>query len=106
MECAKVAWHLKNTYFSAQYARITARRDHNRANVAVAHAILKAAYHILKNNTPYQELGPDYFDQRTKAIRPILQVKHLILQNYFKSLHLEDLACNSELSFCGSRWSA
>jgi transposase len=33
----------------------------------VAHAILKAAYSILKNNTPYKELGPDFFEQRRKA---------------------------------------
>jgi len=31
--------------------------------VAVAHAILVIAYHIIKNNTPYQELGPNYFDE-------------------------------------------
>lgn len=29
--------------------------------------MLRSAYHILKNNTPYKELGPDYFDQRRKA---------------------------------------
>lgn len=67
MECAKVAGHLKNTYFSAQYKRIAARRGHNRATVAVAHAILKVAYFILKTNTPYKELGPDFFEQRRKT---------------------------------------
>ena len=67
MECAKVAGHLKNTYFSAQYKRIAARRGHNRATVAVAHAILKVAYFILKSNTPYKELGPDFFELRRKT---------------------------------------
>jgi transposase len=36
IECGKVAGHLKNTYFSAQYSRIAARRGKNRATVAVA----------------------------------------------------------------------
>lgn len=31
IECAKVAGHLKNTYFSSQYTRIAARRGKNRA---------------------------------------------------------------------------
>ena len=38
-----------------------------RATVAVAHSILKAAYHMLKSNTPYKELGPDFFELRRKA---------------------------------------
>ncbi|UWG97706.1 IS110 family transposase [Dehalobacter sp. DCM] len=63
IECAKSAGHLKNTYFSTQYNRIARRRGYNRATVAVAHAILKAAYAMLKNNTPYRELGPDYYEQ-------------------------------------------
>lgn len=66
-ECAKVAGHLKNTYFSAQYSRIAARRGKNRATVAVAHTILTIVYHMLKTNAPYQELGPDFFEQRRKA---------------------------------------
>lgn len=67
IECAKVAGHLKNTYFSTQYNRISARRGKNRATVAIAHAILKTAYYMLKNNTPYKELGPDFFELRRKA---------------------------------------
>ena len=64
IECAKVAGHLKNTYFSTQY---TARRGKNRATVAVAHAILKVAYHMLRSNSPYKELGPDFFELRRKT---------------------------------------
>lgn len=66
IECAKVAGHLKDTYFSAQYSRIAARRGKNRATVAVAHAILTIVYHMLKDNVPYQELGPDFFEQHRK----------------------------------------
>lgn len=67
IECAKVAGHLKNTYFSSQYSRIAARRGKNRATVAVAHTILKAVYYMLKNNSPYRELGADFFELRRKT---------------------------------------
>lgn len=67
IECAKVAGHLKDTYFSAQYSRLAARRGKNRATVAVAHTILTIVYHMLKANVPYQELGLDFFDQRRET---------------------------------------
>lgn len=66
IECAKSAGHLKDTYFSALYSRIAARRGKNRATVAVAHTILTVVYHMLKANVPYKELGPDFFEQRRK----------------------------------------
>jgi transposase len=65
-ECAKAAAHTKNSYLSSQYHRIAARRGNNRATVAVGHTILTIAYHILKNNVPYKELGSDFFEQRRK----------------------------------------
>ncbi|WP_088228283.1 IS110 family transposase [Desulfosporosinus sp. FKB] len=82
IECAKVAGHLKNTYFSAQYKRIAARRGTNRATVAVAHAILKIAYLMLKNNTSYKELGPDFFELRRKAEIVKKSVKRLETLGY------------------------
>ena len=65
-ECAKAAGHLNNSYFSSQYSRIAARRGKNRATLAVAHSILTIVYYMLKRNAPYQELGPDFFEQRRK----------------------------------------
>ena len=41
-QCAKSARTSKNSYFSAQYQRISARRGKNRATIAVAHSILIA----------------------------------------------------------------
>lgn len=61
-QCAKSARTAKNSYFSAQYQRIAARRGKNRATLAVAHSILVAIYHILKNKTAFQDLGSDYYD--------------------------------------------
>ena len=61
-QCAKSARTAKNSYFSAQYQRIAARRGKNRATLAVAHSILIAIYHILKNKTAFQDLGSDSYD--------------------------------------------
>jgi transposase len=42
-------------------------RGHLKAVVAVAHAMLRAAYHILAGQMTYQDLGSDYFDRRHTA---------------------------------------
>ena len=34
--------------------------------MAVGHTILTIAYHILRNNVSYKELGSDFFEQRRK----------------------------------------
>lgn len=63
-QAAWAASHTKNTYLSAQYRRIAARRGRKKAIVAVAHSILIIAYHLVKNQETYRELGGDYFDKR------------------------------------------
>lgn len=63
VEAAWAAIRSRKTYLSALYYRLKARRGPAKAVVAVAHAILVAVYHILKTRTPYQELGPNFFDQ-------------------------------------------
>ena len=52
-QCAKSAKTVKSSYFFAQYQRISARRGKNRATLAVAHSMLIAIYHILKNKTAF-----------------------------------------------------
>lgn len=39
------------------------RRGKLEAAVAVAHSVLMVAYHLLKKQQPYQDLGKDYFDK-------------------------------------------
>lgn len=53
----------KETYLSALYHRMVRRRGKKKATVAVAHAMIVMAYHILKHKLPYSELGADYFDR-------------------------------------------
>ena len=53
----------KKNYLSALYRRLAARRGSKRATIAVAHNLLVIAYYILRDQTCYQDLGPDYFDR-------------------------------------------
>jgi transposase len=50
------------TYLQALYHRIARRRGKPRAMLAVAHSLLVSIYHMLRDQLPYQDLGPDYFD--------------------------------------------
>lgn len=62
----QAAWAVstkKNNYLSALYRRLAARRGSKRATIAVAHNLLVIAYYILRDQTCYQDLGPDYFDR-------------------------------------------
>lgn len=73
-QAAHAAARTKNTYLSAQYRRLKARRGGKRAIVAVEHSILVMAYHMIQRNEPYRELGADYFDRR----RPETTAKRLL----------------------------
>jgi transposase len=66
VEAAWAASHTKHTYLAAQYHRLAARKGAKRALIAVAHSILVIVYHILKDGTEYQDLGANYFDERSK----------------------------------------
>jgi transposase len=64
IEAAKSAARTKDTYLSAQYARLRVRRGANRASVAVASSILTAAWHMLSTGELYHDLGGDYYARR------------------------------------------
>jgi hypothetical protein len=74
VQCAWAAARKKASYLQAQFHRLRARRGAKKAIGAVAASILTAAYHMLKNGTLYQDLGPDHFDKRTQ----VKQVHRLI----------------------------
>jgi transposase len=67
VQVAWVAARTRNTYLRAQFLRLKSRRGPKKAILAVAASILTAAYHILKDEVTYHELGADYFDHRDKA---------------------------------------
>jgi transposase len=51
------------TYLHAFYHRLARRRGKPRAMLAVAHSLLVSIYHMLRDQVPYQDLGPDHFDR-------------------------------------------
>jgi transposase len=84
-ESAKAAARSKGTYLSAQYGRLRGRRGPGKATGALRHSILIAAYHILEQKVPYQELGADYFDRRRsteqrtrRLVRQLEQLGHTV----------------------------
>lgn len=63
----QAAWAVstkRDSYLSALFRRLAARRGNKRATMAVGHAILVIAYHLLKRQESYRDLGPNYFDQK------------------------------------------
>jgi hypothetical protein len=53
---------------------LRSRRGAKKAIGAVAASILTAAFHMSKNGTLYEDLGPDHFDRRAQG----KQVRRLI----------------------------
>lgn len=66
-QAAWAAAHCKKGYLRAFFHRIKGRRGWAKAIVATGHKILTIAFQILKTNTPYIELGDDYFDKLNPA---------------------------------------
>ena len=54
---------MHDTYLNAQYNRIERRRGPKKAIIAVAASILTSAYHMLKNECDYIDLGPDFLQK-------------------------------------------
>lgn len=80
VQSAWAAARTKDSYFQAQYHRIRSRRGSKKAVCAVAASLLTTAYHMLKNGSPYRDLGPQHFDQPDKqkqANRLLKRLQHL-----------------------------
>ena len=80
----------KNTYFSAKYKRIAARRGPMRAIVAVEHAMVIAAWNLLTNGGFYRDPGADYYTARQPAATKTRAVNQLQALGY--RVTLEPLA--------------
>jgi transposase len=77
LQCAWAAVRTKGSYFQAQFHRLRARRGTKKAICAVAASMLTTIYHMLRNGTPYQDLGPDHFHRSTGAAQTNRLVKRL-----------------------------
>jgi transposase len=61
---AMAAARTKGTYLAAKHRRIAARRGPLKAVVAVEHAMLVAIWHMITEQAPYRDPGPDYYARR------------------------------------------
>lgn len=74
----QIAWpasRQKDSYFRALFHRLKARRGPKKAIVAVAASILTTVYHLLRDGTVYQDLGPGHFDaiNRHRAAKSLVR---------------------------------
>lgn len=74
IQCAKAAIKKTDSFLSAQYQRLVVRRGKHRATVAVAHTMLIAIYHMLKDGRLFIDLGAEYYNQfnRERKIKSYL----------------------------------
>lgn len=80
VEAALAASHTRNTYLSTHYHRLASRRGSKRAIIALAHTILVIIYSLLRHGGNYQDLGPNYFDERNRVStlrRSVLRIERL-----------------------------
>lgn len=87
VQCGWGAARSKDTYLRSQYYRLKARRGGKKAAVAVAASILTSAYHMLRDGTFYNDLGPTYLDRLGSERR----IKSLVKR-------LNDLGCEVQIT--------
>jgi transposase len=66
VQCAWSAARSRGTYLRAQFLRLKSRRGPKKAILAVAASMLTAAYHMLRRDVLYKDLGSDYFETKDK----------------------------------------
>jgi len=91
-QAAWAASHCKKGYLPRFFRRIKGKADWGRAIGATAHKILIIAFQMLKTNTPYRDLGDDYFDQRNPARTTRQLVARLEALGHHVQLTKQDLS--------------
>jgi transposase len=86
VQCAWAATRTKGSYLQAQFYRIRARRGPKKAILAVAASMLTAIYHMLKDGTLYQDLGPNHLNARNKERQKNRLIKRLADLGYIVEL--------------------
>src|ERR1700722_5256398 len=82
IQCSWAAARTKGSYFQSLYHRLRSRRGAKKAIGAVAASLLITIYHMLKNGTLYEDLGPNYFDQKTKERQAMRLINRLHTLGY------------------------
>ena len=60
----RAAVRTKGTYLAAHYAQLRGRRGEPKAIGAIRHDLLVAYFHIVRDQVPYRDLGPDWQRKR------------------------------------------
>ncbi len=72
-------------YLRSKYWRVRGRRGHQRAVIAVAHALLEIIHQLLTTGELYSDLGAEYFERRQaeqltrRAIRQLERLGHQVI---------------------------
>lgn len=80
VECA-LATSRQNNRISSHLKRIAKRQGKKKAQIATAHLIITIAYNILKTGEPYEELGPDYVQQKQQD-KELKMIEYLKRKGY------------------------
>jgi transposase len=86
VQAAMGAGRKSGSYLKEKFWRLKARRGPKRAALAIAHKILIAAYHMLRNDCPYKDLGLAYLDTLSVTVVKATLVKRLERLGYRVSL--------------------
>lgn len=92
VQCAWAAKRKKDSYYKAQFFRLSSRRGPQKAICAVAASILTAIYHMLKDGTEHHDLGIGYFDRRSTEVKTKRLVAQLAKLGYDVQLQPLDTA--------------
>jgi transposase len=82
VEAAQAALKKKNSYFRDKFHRLKARRGYKRALMAIAHKILTAIYHMLRDGKDFHDLGSQYLDRTDQRRTTRKLVKRLEALGY------------------------
>jgi transposase len=66
VEVAWAAVKKRGSYYKDKYYRLRGRLGPKKAIVAIAHRILKAIYHIIKDRVPFKDLGENFILEQNR----------------------------------------
>jgi transposase len=75
IEVAWAAVKVKGSYYREKYYRLKARRGSRRAIVAIAHRLLKAIFHIVRDGVSFRDLGQQFLDRRNGGASKVKRLK-------------------------------
>ena len=77
-ECARAAVRTRGTYLAAHFAQLRGRRGEPKAIGAIRHDLLVAYYHIVRDQVPYRDLGPDWQRKRYSPEHRARRLQHQV----------------------------